>query len=347
MPIKKYRQLIFTFVFLVFPLYCHNSLGTTAESIKIVAAGDLMLGSWAQDVIERNGWDYPFQHLDSIFSGTDIVFANLEAPFGRGDSAYPKAYTFRVSPDLVQVLSAARINVVSLANNHILDFGKKALKQTLEVLERSKIKYSGAGFNLKEARRPAILTIRGRRIAFASYSLTFPSEFWATDSSAGTCFPFHTFFYDDLQKFKKNYDLVIVSFHWGSELMTTPKKYQIQLAHRAIDSGADLILGHHPHVVQGIEIYKGKLIAYSLGNFIFGSYSENARESMVLKFFYGTNGIEKCKIYPIYVYNKAVVFQPRPLGGEDKIRFLNQLQNISRELNEQGHVISGDGWITM
>ncbi len=325
---------------IMFPLHAG-----AREPIQIVAGGDVMLDSWIEELVRTEGWHYPFVHLDSILSDSDLVFANLEAPFGRQDSAYPKTYTFQVSPDLVQVLQAGNINMVSLANNHILDFGTEALKETMQLLDKHQIKYSGAGMNLSEARRPAVFETKGKKIAVACYSLTFPVEFWATDSSGGTCFPYHTFFYKDIRRFKAENDLLVISFHWGGELLTAPKEYQLDLAHRAIDAGADLILGHHPHVIQGLEVYKGKLIAYSLGNYVFSSYSDKATQSMLLKLSYNGDAIEKCTIYPINVHNRHVEFQPRLLAHSDKTMFFNELIELSQELNSQPLVINSAGEI--
>jgi len=315
------------------------------EPIHIVAGGDVMLDSWIEEVVRTEGWQYPFVHLDSILSDSDLVFANLEAPFGSQDSAYPKTYTFQVSPDLVQVLQAGKINMVSLANNHILDFGTEALKETMHLLDKHQIRYSGAGMNLTEARKPAIFETKEKKIAVACYSLTFPIEFWATDSSGGTCFPSHTFFYRDIRKFKAENDLLVISFHWGGELLTAPKEYQLDLAHKAIDAGADLILGHHPHVIQGLEVYKGKLIAYSLGNYVFSSYSDKATQSMLLKLTYNDDSFTKCTIYPINVHNRFVEFQPRLLAHSDKTMFFNELIELSQELNSQPLVINSAGEI--
>jgi poly-gamma-glutamate synthesis protein (capsule biosynthesis protein) len=151
----------------------------------------------------------------------------------------------------------------------------------------------------------------------------------------------------DLKKFKSDSNLLVVSFHWGGELLTMPKEYQIMLAHQVIDAGADVILGHHPHIIQGVEIYRGKVIAYSLGNFIFGSYSESVKESMLLEFHLGPMGIEKCRIYPLWVYNREVEFQPRLLAGESRGKFFHYLQEISRELNPQPLVINDAGWLEL
>ncbi|GAB4342721.1 MAG: CapA family protein [Calditrichia bacterium] len=306
-----------------------------------------MLGSWAEEEIARRGTGYPFLALDSLLGASDLVFANLEAPFGSGGERFEKSYTFLVNPALVDVLTAGHINMVSLANNHIMDFGSQPLQETRRLLRQAGIHFSGAGKNLAEARQPAIIKVDSLEIAFLACSLTFPEEFWATDTTAGTCFPRHTFFFDDIRRLKKEHDFVVVSFHWGSELMTEPKEYQVQLAHQTIQAGADLILGHHPHVVQGVEVYKNKLIAYSLGNFVFGSFSENAKESMLLEVRFKKSSIESAKIIPINVYNKEVVFQPTLLKGEQKLEFLNKLNKLSLELNDHSNVIGKDGFINI
>jgi poly-gamma-glutamate synthesis protein (capsule biosynthesis protein) len=129
--------------------------------------------------------------------------------------------------------------------------------------------------------------------------------------------------------------------------MTTPKEYQVELAHKAIDAGADLILGHHPHVIQGVERYKGKLIFYSLGNYVFGSYSDKATRSMLVKFLFGTNGLNHCKIYPINVHNRDVDLQPRLLQAHDKISFFKELNALSLELNNQANVVNNAGYIEL
>lgn len=343
---NKYQKIFWLFLIVSLSLATIASGADSTETVSIVAAGDVMLGSWVQNVIFENGWDYPFRNIDSILTQADIVFANLEAPFGTKDSAaFEKTYTFQVAPDLVKVLTAGKINVVSVANNHILDFGVEDLFETMTLLNQNNIQYSGAGKHLQEARQSARMEAKGKKIAVACYSLTFPEEFWATDTTAGTCFPFDTFFYDDLRKFKAENDLVIVSFHWGGELLQYPKPYQLELAHNAIKVGADLVIGHHPHVVQGIELYRGKMIVYSLGNYIFGSYSESVKESMLLKFYFGTNGLSACKIYPLNVYNKEVEFQPQLLTDQNKQTFLEGLNQISLELNNQRSIISHDGWV--
>ena len=324
-------------------LFIINFNIATASSITIAAAGDIMLGSWITDVIENFGYEYPFQNVDSILNDADIVFANLEAPFGTNGEAFPKTYDFQVPPDLVNVLNAGKINLVSIANNHIMDFGAESLTETINLLNKNNIWFAGAGLNLSQARAPAVFQIKEKRIAFLAYSLTFPQEFWANDSSAGSCFPSHTFVYEDIKKIRSENDLLIISCHWGEELRNTPKEYQIELAHKMIDAGADLLLGHHPHVIQGLELYKNKLIAYSLGNFIFGSYSKMATESYILKICLDDGELKSCQVFPINVFNEEVEFQPMPIIGKEKKNFFEKFNKLSMELNNTPIVISSDG----
>ncbi len=316
-------------------------------SFTIIASGDTMMGSWAEDVISDSGYAYPFQRITPLIGDADIFFTNLEAPFGTTGQPFEKKFNFQVKPDLVNVLLAGNINLVSLANNHTMDYGPDCLKETIETLDKHQIKYAGAGLNLKEARKSAILSISNKKVGFLSYSLTFPEEFWATDTTAGTCFPWEEFTMADVKALKDSCDFVIVSCHWGQELRDTPKDYQKELAHKLIDNGADLILGHHPHVVQGIEFYKDKFIAYSLGNFIFGSYSESARDSFLLKTIVQDDNQMTAQIVPINVYNKVVDFRPEPLDGLQKKQFLDKMRRLSLELNADSIGINGDGFVNI
>ena len=176
------------------------------------------------------------------------------------------------------------------------------------------------------------------------YSMTFPKEFWATDSTAGTCYPGHINMKFDIQQCDSLFDFVIVNFHWGAELKNFPKQYQQDFAHQAIDAGADLIIGHHPHVLQGLEIYKNRLIAYSLGNFSFASYSKNATESIVLKILLSEDGLIYAKLIPVSVNNIEVAFQPTVLSGLAADSVLVHLKKKSTPLNSES-IIDESGFI--
>lgn len=313
--------------------------------LQIVATGDMMIGSWVGTLLDSNGYDYPFREIYTATAGADIYFTNLEAPFCTKGTPFEKQFNFRVHPRYVEVLTTGGINLVSLANNHSMDFGFECLKQTFALLDRHHIDYAGAGINLDQAREPALMQFGDMSVAFLSYSLTFPEEFWASDTSAGTAFPYESFVYKDVARLKAENDYLIVSCHWGQELRETPKRYQIQFAHQLVDKGADLVLGHHPHVVQGIEFYKEGLIVYSLGNFIFGSFSERVRSSMILKIALAPTGVSRVEAVPINVYNKDVRFQPALLGGTEKEDFLNYLGDLSQELNADSISIKKSGVI--
>jgi poly-gamma-glutamate capsule biosynthesis protein CapA/YwtB (metallophosphatase superfamily) len=200
---------------------------------------------------------------------------------------------------------------------------------------------AGAGVDEVSACTPVLLHAADCTVAFLAYSLTFPNEFWAHEDSAGTCFPFHL--ESDLRAARAAADFVVVSFHWGAEKRTTPKPYQLDVAHRAIDVGADLVLGHHPHVLQGLEVYRNRLIAYSLGNFAFGSYSPSATVSILLKVFLDRRGLVFARCIPIDVNNVEVGFQPRLLGGAPGDSVIAGLSALSLDLNSGRQVVSTQG----
>ncbi|HXY62285.1 MAG TPA: CapA family protein, partial [Nitrospirota bacterium] len=276
----------FPYVFFLIILIISSTAAATEpvqEEIVIAAVGDLMLGGRADPFLKKYGPDYPFTDVKPTLSLADIAIGNLESPISnRGKSVENKKFTLRADPIAALALKEAGFRVVSLANNHSMDFGPLALQDTLSTLDEHSILYTGAGMDLEDARTPAIVKIKGKTLAFLSYSLTFPLEFYASARQPGTAPGYADFVREDIKKVRTSADLVIVSFHWGAELLTSAKDYQIELGHQAIDWGADVVLGHHPHVLQELEIYKGRLIAYSLGNFVFGSESDRTNSSIIL-----------------------------------------------------------------
>ncbi len=305
-----------------------------------------MLGSWVVDYIDQYGGSYPFDSTCALLRSADFSIGNLEAPLTKtGTVAANKTYTFKVPPRFAPAIKESGIDIVTLANNHMLDFGCEGLTNTLAALDSVGVRHCGAGENLQQASAPAILQACGLRVAFVGFTLTFPKEFWATAHSCGTCFAEESLLARVLQECERAADLTVVSFHWGEEKRTTPKDYQPQLAHQAIDLGADLVLGHHPHVLQGLEIYKNRLIAYSLGNYVFGSYSQDARTSMVLQVTIDKTGLVKAKVSPIAVYNHKVQFQPKLLRGKARQAVLQELNEISMALNAGRKIVNAAGEI--
>ena len=314
--------------------------------ISIAAVGDLMMSSWIIDVVKEHGVHYPFDSTRAMLSSADIAIANLEAPLtAEGESFKDKKYTFKVPPYFVEGIAAAGIDVVTMANNHIVDFGCAGLTNSIETLDRAGITHCGAGENRGQACAPAFVDVNGMRIGFIGFSMTFPQEFWATPDSCGTCYPTDALLVRSITESEHHADFTIVSFHWGSEKRTDPRKYQIDFARKAIDLGADLVLGHHPHVLQGLELYKGKLIAYSLGNYVFASYSNTAKTSIILKAKIDDYGLIMARVIPINVHNATIQFQPTLLKGEAGHRLLHELDELSQPLNGGASIIDNDGYI--
>ncbi len=312
--------------------------------VRVTGVGDLMLGSWVVHVLERRGAEYPFDSTRVIIERADIAIANLEAPFTRASEAFPdKKFTFKVPPLYAEGVSGSGFDVVNLANNHMLDYGCKGLETTLETLSAHSIAAVGAGSHRSAACDPVYLERQGMTLAFLGFSFTFPRAFWARPDRCGTCHPGESLMQDLVGEAREKADVVVVSFHWGQEKRTTPKPYQIFFAQRAIDSGADLVLGHHPHVLQGLQWYRGKLIAYSLGNYAFGSYSETARTSMILEVNLAPKRTLYGRVIPISVYNSQVNFQPKVLRGAERHQVIQQLNDWSAELNAGKILIEPDG----
>ncbi len=301
--------------------------------VSIAAVGDVMLGSWVVELLEKHGPTYPFEPTRAYLESADVAIANLEAPFALSGEPFPKKFNFKVPPVYAAGLKTAGFDVLNLANNHILDFGEAALLSTMRTLDTLGLRYCGAGPNLAAAHRPTVVAVRGVRIAFFGYSMTFPTEFYAKEDSAGTAYPEPERMAATLRAWEDSVDYTVVSFHWGAEKRTTPKDYQIHFAHLAIDNGADLVLGHHPHVLQGFELYKNRLIAYSLGNFAFGSYSRYAVDSIILKVYLNEDGLVLARALPINVDNRVVEFRPEVAGPQRGARIVENLRALSAPLN--------------
>jgi len=323
----------------------------TAElpDIVISAVGDIMMDGTARPVMTAEGYDYPFEKILPYFSGAQIIFGNVEGPLtNRGAPEQDKTYVFRSPPEKVSTaLRTAGFNVVSLANNHTLDYGVDGLTQTIEALDAAGIKHAGAGANLKAARQPAVLQSNGQRIAVLAYSMTLPESFFAGPSKAGTAFGHEEHVRADVQAAREQADIVVVSFHWGQEGKTMLRDYQTRLGHVAIDSGAGAVIGHHPHILQGIEQYKDGIILYSLGNFVFGSYSMNSARSAVAQLRFRDARLQSVRLFPINVNNFEVQFQPQPLTGAAADAVIDELSTLSAALNTKVHNDNGTGLVTL
>lgn len=332
---RYFFQLMFSILMLVTPI------PSVAGEIIINAVGDIMLaGSWTH-ILKQKGYDFYFDHIRKELSDGDINLANLESPIaGSGEKFAEKKYSFKAEPAVAAALKGAGFNLVTVANNHSMDFGYLALKETFTHLGRAGITWSGGGANLQQARKPVVYWLHNRRIIFLSYSLILPLEFFAEKNKPGTAPGWEHFFVPDITVSRQHdSDIVIVSFHWGQEGSGMVQKRERAAAHAAIDAGADIIIGHHPHVLQGVERYKNGIIFYSLGNCAFASRSRTAEFGALVKFRLGDQ-IREAEILPLDVAPGRTEFQPRILSGKAAESVIRELNRLSKPL---GTVIKKKG----
>lgn len=254
------------------------------QEATLLFAGDLFLTDLLQSKYNQQGISAAASDsLLSVLREADIFMLNEEFPFGTtGEPMEEKEYTFRVDPSYSTVLSELGVDIVTLANNHMLDFGRGPLTETLNTLDQAGIAHVGAGENIDEAKALKTFEMDGRTIGFLGASRVIPEHSW--NASSGSSGLFTTYdaaaLAEQIQKAEESCDFTVVYVHWGIEKNTQPEEYQKTLARQYIDAGADAVIGAHPHVLQGIEFYQGKPIFYSLGNFIF---SNGAYETMLVE----------------------------------------------------------------
>ena len=242
-----------------------------AQDIRMVFVGDIMLDDLPGRYI-KDGKD-PFAGFASVLRDSDIAIGNLECVVGTTGRAEDKPYVLRANPRVLPIVKKY-FDAVSLANNHTGDYGPEAFSRTLDLLDQAGIKYFGGGKEIRAAHQPVTFEVRGTRIAILGYDIFLPRSFEALDDRPGTAWGESDYLVADIKRAKEFYhaDIVIAYPHWGWEgdKLASPK--QQSLAHLMIDSGADAVVGGHPHVTQNIEIYKGKPIFYSIGNFVFDGF---------------------------------------------------------------------------
>jgi Bacterial capsule synthesis protein PGA_cap len=244
-----------------------------AGPVRFAFVGDMQLDDGPGRVIRR-GKD-PFAPFAPWLSQADVRVGNLECVVARGGEKEPfKPFTFRAHPRVLPVL-ARHMDVVALANNHSGDFGPAAFSEMLGLLQRQGVAYFGGGNNLAQAHTPLIIERNGLRIALLGYNEFMPRRFEADVDRPGIAWSEDEQVWLDIQRARQQADLVIPMMHWGQEHEHLANARQRALAHLMIDAGADAVVGGHPHVTQDLEIYRGRPIVYSLGNFLFDGFSDD------------------------------------------------------------------------
>jgi poly-gamma-glutamate synthesis protein (capsule biosynthesis protein) len=332
----------------------------SSDNVSVYAVGDM-----------RPDWPNPesiveMEFVLPIFKQADILFGNLASPISDKGERQVCNSGRKISPEKLYVLTDAGFNVLSFANDHHLDHGDAAFFDTIERLTGANIAVVGAGRNIEEARKPVILECKGVKVAFLAYSSVQPTGYEARRDTPG-CAPLRasTFYeqvdrnpgsppkiitmtnkedltamIDDITKVRSSADVVIISMHWGVHYVPALiATYQREIAHAAIDAGADLILGHHAHILKGIETYKGKVIFYSLGNFVMPAkaghinptrilydvrvdedyryypYPVDCRKTMIAKCSIANKKLSKVSYLPAFINART---QPEPLSANDK-----------------------------
>lgn len=281
------------------------------KTTKLVFAGDILLTGYLLSQYDNRGINgIVAADIVGEMNQADLTMVNEEFPFStRGTAAQDKQFTFRIDPKRVNVFQDLGIDIVTLANNHVLDYGQEALTDTFDTLDNAGIQYVGAGNNYEEAKQRREFELNGKKVGILAASRVLPVASWAAGTSPGVFSTYDpTGLVGEIENAEQDCDIVIVYVHWGIEKSEYPEDYQRELAKKYIDAGADIVIGAHPHVLQGIEYYNGKPIIYSLGNFIFGS---QIPKTVLLKLEIGddnnmTISVDACATDAGYVLNKAV-----------------------------------------
>ncbi|HTM58024.1 MAG TPA: CapA family protein [Candidatus Udaeobacter sp.] len=329
----------------------HDDAARSAVAL-IAAAGDTTLGANLQaHYDDRASSGISPELLQSLyFSGVkpvldwaDLAMVNLECPFTDRGKPLPKNFNFRARPELVEILKEGSVDAVTLANNHLMDYGDVGVRDTVSALDHAGILHFGAGKNLGEARRALTVDRAGVRLGFLGYyfqdarDMREPREVFATKHDAGVagCYTdlgcMRKMLEHDVRHLAPDVDAAIPFFHWGHEGSTELRDYQIDLAHRAIDLGCRAVLGAHPHRFQAVEVYRGAPIFYSLGNFVFGGNKDpQDKLSAIARLRVPKSGPVDADLVPIQITRwPDAPFQPFPLEGDDKRAALVRLAGVS------------------
>lgn len=290
-------------------LYLNKELkyeSTKEDSIlKATFIGDIMLGRNIKKIGEKGGYSELFQNVSKIYADSDYISGNFEtAILSKEESRYTEASKnihLSSTVESVEALKKEGIDVVSLANNHSYDYGANGIKDTMKILETNDIDYIGSGVNIEDARKYDVKDINGIKIANIGISDIVPYEFSATKNKEGVLTSINKDNLKIIEKANKESDLVVVNIHWGEEYSISSNKHQENIAKKMIDMGADIIVGHHPHVIHSIETYKDGIIFYSLGNFIFDQGWSRTKDSMIVNYTLNEEGEGQFEIIPLRI----------------------------------------------
>ena len=281
----------------------------TPKKWSLLAVGDVMLGRQIDAKIQAKGSDFPFLETASTLKQADITFGNLESPFSEDGAIHSDdTMNLKTTSDNIESLKYAGFNVLNLANNHFDNGGQAGESLTMTILKDNNIGFIGAGNNFQAAHTVFIKTIGNLKIAFLGYTDrdVLSAQAIATNDRPGVAVMDSDQLINDINAAKQQADVIIISMHSGTEYALEPNARQIEFAHTAIDNGADMVIGTHPHVVQTIETYKDKPIFYSLGNFVFDQpWSEATKKGLAIKINFTDTKIDNIEEMPLTIQNLA------------------------------------------
>jgi len=296
-------------------LVCGCQSPQLEEHVTLTCVGDVMLGRGVARLCKQRGNDYPFEQVAPYLRAADLTFGNLESPLTDQRTRFPRVNALHGSPAMAPVLAQVGFDVVSLANNHAIDYGRAGLRQTMGVLKDAGVKPVGAGNTLAEAQQGVVLTGRGLRVGFLAYSHFPYTDFVHDPQRESILFLNEQALRNTIPPLARRCDVVVVSYHWGKEGSRQVTPYERNLAHLAVDWGADLVVGHHAHVRGEIERYHGALIVYCLGNLVFDEQSYGGNEGYILTCRLRRAGVADYSLVPIRVLSGQARPAPAPLIG--------------------------------
>lgn len=322
---------------------------TGPYSISFASTGDLIFWREVADYIKQNGGASAMANIAEHLASADVTIANVESPLSDDESEpiTDKDVYIIGRPEAIESIKNSDITLASLANNHIMDYGKPALEDTLQALDGAGVLHAGAGLTEEAASASAELTVNGASIAFFSWTDIVPDYFLADDDEPGVVSARMNM--DDalrrIREAKQTHDIVIVAMHWGVEYEDYITDYlQSEPAYQLVEAGADVVLGNHPHVIEGIEFYRGSLIAYAHGNCVFRQKYDHTHESYLLNFDMTQDGISNVVATPLYLDDKYGI--PDFATGKQAEETLARLEEISADMNTAFDIRDGKAFLS-
>lgn len=281
------------------------------------------------DIPPEDELTVPFADLKPVLHDADLVIANLESPLSDRGRPWKLHCCYRAPPAFAGALADANIGLVTLANNHAMDYGEVACDDTLQALRGQGIAMAGAGRTYEEARQAAIVRVGGTRIGVVSYNLTGPDECYATPDVAGVA-PLNLLnLEEDASRLRAEVDFLIGAVHWGLENVSVPAPEVVWLAHQMAGFGYNLIVGWHPHVPGPVEFFNDALICYSMGNCVFGHGHSYWGDNMVVVAGIEDGIVQSARLIPIETAGQRV-FRPAPAAGQRAEVFVRSMAARSR-----------------